>query len=294
VGDFEPIIELKTSLNLRISPEKYFSNQHQKRSRLARWFSMMETETLLKIDEKSKEEDTWAIYLLDLSKFQQDSTTIDGRITLRQDLFLFPRQKEFNLRLRYERSDDENNQLVTQGSSVLFSEERLRIEESVRLRSKLTRRFDLQSEIKVERNMRKVQDLITYDIRSRNFSADVGFRPQPRLKLSLKCTYDMDVDRESDQRSRAVSLMPSVSYSILNRGRARANISWTHVSAEHEDLPLYYTMAGGKTFGNNVDWSFNLDYRLHRYVTVLISYTGLSEPDRPVIHSGRAEMRAFF
>jgi hypothetical protein len=91
-----------------------------------------------------------------------------------------------------------------------------------------------------------------------------------------------------------MSLSPGFSYSFLRRGRARAEFSWTHVGVDRTDLPLFYTMAGGKKRGNNYEWSFNLDYRLHQYVTALISYTGRSEPDRMVIHSGRAEMRAFF
>ncbi|MFQ6093591.1 MAG: hypothetical protein ACE5OR_13130, partial [bacterium] len=294
VGEFEPIVALKASLNLKISPERFLAERAKRPSKLVRGLKMIETETLIKIEEKSREKDRWTIYLFDLSKFQQESTTIDGRITLRQDLFLFPGSDGLNLRLRYEQSDEENNQFLAQGAAQVLGEERLRTEQSARARSKLAARFDLQAEWKKERTMRKVQDRITYDIRSQTLSAKLGFRPQPPLELSLKTTYDRDVDRPSDQRSLASSLSPGLSYSILRRGRARAEIGWTHVSAKNKDLPLYYHMAGGRKQGNSVDWSLNIDYRLHRYVTALISYTGRSEPGRPVVHSGRTEMRAFF
>ncbi|UCE19946.1 MAG: hypothetical protein JSV84_06275 [Gemmatimonadota bacterium] len=294
VGEFEPVLELKASLNLKLSPHKYYSEKKGDITGFAQWLSMIETETLIKIEEKSKEKDKWAIYLFDLSAFQQDSTTVDGRITLRQDCFLFPRRQKFNVRLRYEHSRDEKNQLLEQGSSRIFGEEHLRRDASVRVRSKIAAQFDLQTEFKSGRNMRQIQDQITYDIRSSSVSADLGFRPQSRLELSLKTNYDRDIDRESEQRSRAVTLVPGISYSILRKGRVRADVSWTRVSVERENLALYYTMAGGKKLGNNIDWSLNLDYRVHRYVTAFISYTGRSEPDRRVIHSGRAEMRAFF
>ena len=293
-GDFEPVIELKANLSLKLSPENYFTGKGGNASDVGRWLSVLETETLLKIEEKSKEKDKWAIYLFDLSKYQQDNTTVDGRITLRQDLFLFPRRQKLSIRLRYERSDDENNQLVGQDVSQIYGEERLRTEESLRVRSKVAARLDLQGEVKRERNTRKSLDQITYDIRSRSLSTDIGYRPQPVTELSIKSTFDRDIDRESEQRSLAFTLSPGISYSFLSKGRARANVAWTHVSVESEDLPLYYTMAGGRKLGNTVDWSLHLDYRLHRYVTALLSYTGRSEPDRRVVHSGRAEMRAFF
>ena len=294
VGDFEPIIELKANLNLKIQPDIYFAQKQGDKSKLARWLSMLETETVLKIEEKSKEKDKWAIYLFDMTKFQQDRTTVDGRITFRQDLFLLPRRQKLNIRLRFERSDGENNQLVEQGSSQTFGEERLRTAESVRIRSKIATFFDFQGEFKKERNMRKLHNRTTYDIRSKVFSTDIGYRPRPAMELSFESTIDLDTDRQSNQRSLALTLSPGVSYSILLKGRARTNIAWTHVSVESEDLPLYYTMAGGRKLGNNIDWSFTLDYRLQKYVTALFSYTGRSEPNRPAIHSGRAEMRAFF
>lgn len=294
VGDFEPVIELKTNLNVRIRPSNLFEKRREPPSRLTRWLSMVESETVLKIDETTKEQDTWAIYLLDLSKFQQDSTTVEGRMTLRQDLFILPQNQKLNVRLRYEQSDDESNQFIDQETSEHIGEERLRVEESVRLRSKISGRFDLQGELKMRQNRRQAGEQITYNIHSNIFSADIGYRPRSPIEVSLKSAYSRDEDRNSEQRSLSFSLSPGLSYSLPGKGRARAEASWTHVSVDRTDLLLFYTMAGGKKQGNNFDWSFNLDYRLHRYVTILISYTGRSEPDRPVIHTGRAEMRAFF
>jgi hypothetical protein len=198
------------------------------------------------------------------------------------------------VRLRYENNDDESNQFLNEENTQVIGEERLRTEHSLRTQAKITMQCDLQVELKKERIRRQVQQANTYDVDSRSLAADIGLRPQRPLELSLKALWDRDEDRPSGQQSMAITLMPGVSYAIPEKGRVRASTSWTHVSVKDRNLPLFYTMAGSKPAGDNFDWNFSIDYRFHRYLTALISYTGRSESDRQAVHTGKAEMRAFF
>lgn len=286
-GNFEPVTELKASARLRLAPIRILHARRPRAHLWSRLASHISTDTFLKVEELSREKDKRSIYLLDFDKFQRDKTTIRGNTTIRQDLFLFPTWRHFNLRLRYRRNDDEDNQFLS------GREERLWLEKSIRARWWLGR-LAFQLDYGWERINRRVEDGFTYDIKSHAMAGEVSYRPQPQTELSLSSEYVRNHDAPSGKRSLAMTLSPKVSYSFRGKGRAEADFEWAHVSAEPKGATLPYRMADGKGVGNTFGWNLRMDYRLNRYLTCLVSYSGRNGQDRKTTHSGRAELRAYF
>lgn len=284
-GDSIPVTDLAAGLRLRLTPHRAVDEKAGGVIGLLRKFS---TDTFVRIDEQTTEKNKKSIYLLNLNKFQQDSTTIRGEISLQQDLFLFPDRRDVGVRLRYQTTDRENNQYISGG------EENLRIARSIRVDLAPRNRQMLRLEYGHENKFRKVEDVPRSRIRADNFSVEGTFQPQSSLELSLGGQLRGDRDAVGQTRSRMFSLEPKTSYSFLVHGRLRTEFEWAHVSAEPEGTAISWEMAQGNRVGDNYRWSLSVDYRVNQYVSSTVSYSLRSQPGRPTRHLGRAEMRAFF
>ncbi|NOY06144.1 MAG: hypothetical protein GXO82_05865, partial [Chlorobi bacterium] len=55
-----------------------------------------------------------------------------------------------------------------------------------------------------------------------------------------------------------------------------------------------FELTDGKFAGKNWSWRLSGDYRITRFLQATLNYFGRSEPGNQVIHTARAEVRAFF
>ena len=98
-GVLLPVSDLKASSRIRLNGGRLFTGHE--------WFDnllgALSSETSLRVDEKSSEEDKKQIYLLHFSHFLNDQTTIAGSDLLTQDLYLLENRPEFSMRFRYSR-----------------------------------------------------------------------------------------------------------------------------------------------------------------------------------------------
>jgi hypothetical protein len=290
-NEFVPVVELRASTNLRFEPARLFGKG--KPGFWKKYLTPLSTETLIRIEEKSREPDVWQIYRLNLDSFQQEETTLLGLIQLRQDLYLWRNRRDRSLRLRYENRRELNNQFLEGG------QRRRSLEGSARLNLQLARRFGSQVDLIHRRQERRFSTRTRpdRDIVSNQAVFDLSYRPRPVLELALRSTLGMDRDREPqpDTRVRIIELAPRVSYALSRQGRLRAEAAWINVSSEPANRVIPFEMANGRRVGTTTTWNFSFNYRFSRNIMVTVSYTGRKEPGRPgVLHVGRAEMRAFF
>jgi hypothetical protein len=285
VGDSIPITDLEAGIRLGLTPHRAVGEQT---AGLLGWLRNLSTDTYLKIDEETTEQDKIAIYLLQLDRFQRDETTVRGEITYQQDIDLFPQRRDVGLRLRYLSSDRENNQYITGG------EENLRIERSVRLDLAPGNRPLLRIEYAHQNRYRKVEGTARSRIRADDLSAKGTIYPSRGMELSLESEWRGDRDAVGETSSRLIALSPGASYSFLSQGRLRTEFTWAHVTSDPEGSAISWEMAQGNRVGNNYHWSLTADYQINQYVSATLSYTLRAQPGRDTRHTGRAEMRAFF
>ena len=285
VGDSIPITDLEAGIRLGLMPYRALGEEV---SGLLGWLRNLSTDTYLKIDEETTEEDKVAIYLLRLDRFQRDETTVRGEITYQQDINLFPQRRDVGLRLRYLSSDRENNQYVTGG------EENLRIERSIRADLAPGNRPLLRVEYAHQNRFRKVEGVPRSRIRADDLSAKGTVYPYSGMELSLESEWRGDRDAVGETSSRLIALTPGASYSFLSQGRLRTEFTWATVTADPEGSSISWDMAQGNRVGNNYRWSLTADYQINQYVSATLTYSLRSQPGRETRHTGRAEMRAFF
>jgi len=285
-----PVIDLKSSLRVRLRPHRFIEEE----SRAPLWKSLLRalsTESFVRIDEKSEEESTSDIYLLKLSRFLNDSTTLRGFQNLRQDVFLFERSPGFSLRFRF----DERRGF---SQFALSSERSYRRERSLRAKTQLVREIGLQTDLIFmdDRVSSTIFSSRARDINSSNLIADLSYRPWSTLEIGFVLDTKSATDSYPDEAIEAsiTSLTLRSIASFDGPGRLRAEIERNDVSFSTEVDRFPFELTGGRAEGRSWVWRLNFDYRLTSFMQATVSYLGRSESDRDTIHIARAEVKAFF
>lgn len=292
-GQFKPVTKLETSWRLLFD----FSKQAAGKTNAAgKWLSLLSGETYLRFDEETGEKKLASIYLLNLNKFQGDQT-IRGSIIYNQDIFINRQNRALSWRLRYRYRDDLFNQYLDAGEN----EDRLNIERSVQADWRISSEIQTQNEIS-NKNLRRISAAAVS--RNRNISGWYGkqrtsWRPIKRWEFGLENTAGLE--------SNAVSTYPLDLWYLL--ARLRLNYAWPakgRFSAEYNlqkvsitknplNLVVPFEMAQGKRAGLSKTWQLHSEYTVAKNIVFSLQYSGRDEAGfEKIIHSGQAELRAFF
>jgi len=282
--DFIPVVELRMRTDLRLEPKQFLDS---------RLLNPVTTETFVRIDERTREQNVAKIYLLNLDHFQQDTTTIFGSIELRQDIHLWEKSRKFSLRYRFRNRRELNNQFIDGGQKRSLIEHRLR---SV---YQLTNQISSQLELSYGKEDRLFQTVAREDrqVRSAKLDLDLVYRPNRQFEFGLKSlvSRNRDVIPEPNTEANLFSFAPRLNYSLSQKGRLRTEIEWTRVNVAPNDRLIPFELTEGKQAGSTYRWNVAFDYRVSQNVQASLSYFGRNEPNRPKTqHIAKVEMRAFF
>jgi hypothetical protein len=305
VGNFAPSLDLNKSIRLIFSPNKVTSRggTHSFWSHLGKILSL---DSFINLTGKFGGKEKWSSYFLyPLSEIPGD-TVLSQNSTIRHDIYLLPNFGELNFRLRWERNEDKNNLLSSGGEKKRTTRKKLLV------KSFFSSRYVLESELEDEKRTRSSSGLLRYLIKGKavkmsftlNHSAQgtaprhlaEGSPPGRWNALELSLSTQFKRNEEEIQRSKAdfLSLSPQISWSLFSYARLRAQFKWTHLSSSIKDRSLSYQVSEGRRKGENYDWRFHLDYRLNRYITSSIRYSGEKEPGSITKHTGKMEVKAHF
>ncbi len=288
-----PVVDLDADVRLRLDPSRFL----KKETTIGSLLRGVVTETNLRLEEKSNTEDESSIYLLQLSSFFNDSTTILGNALFQQDLYLFEDRRDVNIRLR---------STTRKGVTRLFSgvERSDLLDRSIRIRWAPTRDVGLEFNGSLgERSLLGdgLDQSRAYDLDISEISADFSYRPERALELGwvfrLRAAEDIVTPQPrittlSGNEIRGI-------YSIETKGRLRATLERTVVEGggveEGELFSLPFQLTDGYGIGSTWVGRLSFDYRFGANIQATISYTGRADPPaNRVIHTGGAEVRAFF
>ncbi len=252
------------------------------------WPGHFAAETFLKVDERTTSTDRRRVYLLDPGVLQDDRTTLEGRFTLRQDVFLLPDQPTFSIRLRYEYNDLTDNRFegllrdVVEGrrSVLIRSSPREGLGFDVEYLNRW-RGEDLEEGGAVQSEERRSHGLKVL------LTAWLG----ARARLALRSQWEDSIDRVSDRKVRAVEMEPKLTYSFLGKGRAESAVTWRGASGDEQTGSFSRIAYTGRP---GWEWRLSADYRVGKYVTASLTYSGSSFEGRDTMHSGKSEVRAYF
>ena len=282
-----PVIDLKTSTRWHFNFKDAFDNNNLISSLL----KPISTETFWRVQENSREEDYKKIYLLHFSAFQNPDKTIRGSNYIQQDVYLFENDQDLSIRLRYDQSKS-----LDQYSGG--SERGYKREKGIRIKFRMIKEMTNQTEfINGDDNVNSNSSSNrSRAIKSNTLNTDFSYRPERNIEVGFK----IQTGRSTDYYPATPTVIDLNSQtlrfnlSFAGTGRLRIEFERDELSANTTENVLPFELVGANSIGKNFYWRFNFDYRISSNLQSTISYDGRSQGKLPVIHTARAEVRAYF
>jgi len=258
--------------------------------------SALSSESYVRLQEETKDSDVTQIYLLNLGKFQGDST-LRGSIVFNEDLYILKRNRNLSFRLRYKYRDDKSNQYLDADEN----EDRLTIQRGIRASYKIINELKAQSEIRQKFTLRNSKQNTSRkrDINSLLINQNFSYRPSLNWEFGLdsELGFEKDLIPERDLNLQYSRLLGRINYSILKKGRISSEFEYQDVKIldNPNNLVVPFEMARGKKEGVNQRWQLRGEYTVAENVVFTLFYNGRDDANYDkVIHTGQAEIRAYF
>jgi hypothetical protein len=244
----------------------------------------------------SKEKDLTNLYLLRPSTFQNENT-LKGSIILNEDLFIAKRNRNLSFRLRYRYRDDLFNQFL----DARENEDRLNIERGLRASYRIIQKVKGQTEFRNKNIFRYTQADASRnrDINSLLLNQNLSYKPDIRWEFGLETEFGWESDTAEPKNLviQFQKILIRTIYAFLRRGRVSADYEFQNVEVLENptNASIPYEMANGRKEGLSKRWQLRGEYTVTENVVVSVLYRGRDEPTfDKIIHSGQAEVRAFF
>ena len=282
-----PVIDLKTSTRWKIN----FAELVDVKTLLGKIVSPISTETFWRIEEITRDSVYSNVYLLKLSTFQNQNTTIRGSNYLQQDFFLFENDQELSFRFRFTQRRALNE--FSSGYEQFYNRER-----SLRIKFKMVKEISNQTDIvnQIENVSAPVNSNRSRQISSNNLTSEFSYRPDKNIEVGFRIkvgnsedTYP-DIPTIIDMNSQLLRF----NLSFLGTGRLRIEIERNELIANTKENFIPYELTNGNQIGKNYYWRLNFDYKLLTFLQTTISYDGRLQGESRAVHTARAEARAYF
>jgi hypothetical protein len=284
-----PTTDLQTSAGINIDPSKFVSSKQG--SIFNEIIRNVTFDTYLALAEKSKDPVQKNIYLLRFSTFQNETNTISGANTIQQDVNLFQTNQYFGIRLRYIQKKN-FNQYYT-GNERLLDAER-----SARLRLSFTSDLILQTDYVSESNRNLAPELSfrNWNIYSQSVISELTYLPIKNIQAGFKLEVKRADDRfpVSPTQVNINDQTLKFTYSLESKGKLNIEVTRNEANLSVEPAFLPYDLTKGLNPGKSYVWSVGFDYRVTNFIQATLNYLGRVDQGSQVIHTGTAEVRAYF
>lgn len=284
-----PTIDLKSSARLNLKPSKYFYISSG--GILASIYNNLSTETLIRIDEKSKDPTTSDIYLMRLSNFLNDSNTVLGTQYLQQDVNLFENNPLYSLRFRF--TQQKGLSQYSSGNERAYLNTK-----DIKARLGFTRDLTLQLQYirKTDRNIAPTASIRNRNISSNAFNTDIGYIPIKQIESGLEMNFITadDIYPDVPTNAKINQQIFRFIFSFATVGRVRFEAERYEVIFNTSTQSFPYELTNGHVEGKSYYIRVFFDYSFGKNLQASVSYDGRSEGQRRVMHLGKAQVTAFF
>lgn len=282
-----PVIDLKTNTRWKLHFDKIITGNNL----WSKALRSISTETFWRIEENSKIPDTKQIYLLNFSSFLNDTTTIRGSQLFQNDLHLFQNSNEFSVRLRFTQRKSLNQ--FSSGIERGYFKER-----GIRIKFRLIKEINNQTEFtnQIDNLISPISSGRARAVTRNDIVTDFSYRPVRNLEIGFKIQNGTSTDTypltptEVDMNS--ITLRFNLSFE--NFGRLRVEAERTELASNNSEVNIPFEITRGNVIGKNYFWRAFFDYKLASYIQTSVSYDARLLGRSRVIHSMRAEARAYF
>jgi hypothetical protein len=125
---------------------------------------------------------------------------------------------------------------------------------------------------------------------------DFSYRPINIVEVGFKFKVGKTEDSypESPTIIDLNSQIIRLNISFAQTGRFRLELERTELIANTVDNFIPFEMLNGNQLGKNYFWRLNFDYRVASFLQTTVSYDGRWQGKGRVVHTARAEARAYF
>ncbi|NCP84969.1 MAG: hypothetical protein GW823_08755 [Bacteroidetes bacterium] len=285
-----PTINLIARWRFNVNPSKLFSKRIT--SNAKKWAKLFNLSMQIDIREKSITQNLSDIYLLQLNSFQNDSTTITGRINLRTSLHLLPLNRFFSIRMGLDNGKSKNRQVFGSESNKINT---YRIE----ILNRWNRNLNFNHELKISEEERS-----NIEIGSRSFRIQgLGLQSTIQVNQSRNINYSAEIglnkntDSKIGQNAKSTVLKIAGTTRLLvgERWQGSGRLQWRSIDLTGNSSSLgNFELTEGGGEGANWLWSVQASYRNSSFVQTSFNYDGRTIKNRPTIHTFRLVIRALF
>ncbi len=287
-NDFIRSDNVKFSQSLGFNPVKIWRNSKKKSLRFLSKFATQSTLQIARKTLESSEVLPWNPFQLQVS----DTSLVSLAANIRNTLYFNRLDPKYGFEIAMQ--DSRNRLILTTGY-----EARRRTEQSIKGRWNPSKKVG--TKLFVAQGSR-YNDSEFFETKDYNISF---FTIEPELTLLFKEKHTRiqlayafsnrqnSIDAEETALSNDASL--NVTYNKVSKSEIRAGFSFVNVNYTGlPNTPVEYAMLEGLQNGKNYLWNLTFERRISRNVLMNISYEGRKTGMNPVVHLGRASVRATF
>ncbi len=280
------VVGVQARFRLQLDP----SRKWRGRSGLPGILSNVSTRSTFEVQEKSRDADLAAIYALNLSHFLNPATTMNGRIRVAQDVYLFKGKPAFGLDLGF-------NQV--RSLSQLSGGLERRSLQSWRAEARVRPSEFWSGRLLAERERNRVESRRyasrTFDIDALRLHPEMSFNPSRGVQVLAGLAGAWKEDLAASRSARVLRLPLETRLSVPGRMQVTARLEAADVRLSGGAVGLAeYELTDGRGPGRSFLWSAGADYTLNSYIRATLAYDGRAPSGAPVVHTMRLQMTALF
>ncbi len=282
-----PVINLKMNTRWKIQ----YADIFDRNTFIGAILQPISTETVWRIEEITRETELSRIYFLKLNYFQQEGTTIRGTNYVQNDVYINENRQDLSFRFRYTQRTGMNE--YNTGVENSYNRER-----SLRIRFRLVKEISNQTDIaNFTDNLSSPQSSTrNRQITDNNLTTDFSYRPVNSIEVGLKLKVGKSEDT-FPQLKTVIDLNSQAArftLSFAQTGRLKIELERVELSSNTLDNVIPFEMLNGNQVGKNYFWRTNFDYRVASFLQTTVGYEGRWQGIGRVVHTARAEARAYF
>ncbi|KAF0152114.1 MAG: hypothetical protein FD143_1331 [Ignavibacteria bacterium] len=282
-----PVIDLKTNIRWKLD----FSRLVEGDGMFHKIVKAFSTETFWRVEENSKDKETKNIYLLNFSKFLNETNTLRGTNYFQKDVNILQNNKELSFRLRYNQRKSLNQ--YSGGVERGYLRER-----SLRIRFKMVEEINNQTDFinQTDNMISPVSTSRAREINKNSFVSDFSYRPIREMEVGFKFEAARSLDQYPAKPSTVDmnSFVLRSTYSFENSGRLRVEVERTELTSSSVEYNIPFEVLRGNVIGKNYFWRAFFDFRVSSLLQTSVSYDARKLGGSRIIHTMRAEAKAYF
>jgi hypothetical protein len=172
----------------------------------------------------------------------------------------------------------------------------------VHLRWNINRQWTLQSSVKqgIKKNNSQFFTARNYHIEYFETEPKISFQPGSSFRVTVLYKYSekkntLSISGIMQGKTTSQNFGGEIKYNALNKGSLIARTNFILIAYnDAENTPLAYEMLEGLKTGKNYTWNIGYSRTLANNIQLTLSYDGRQSPGVKAIHTGNAQVRAFF